>query len=157
MDRSIRMNDVITVEGRQGTVIRLDARCITLSSTDGLAFIVPNETFLTQTIINHTRMGTGVCHSMTLEVAYASDLDAVQRLMEDAAREQSRILVDPAPKALVGKMTGHGVEVNLYYWIPDPGKGDAGLKSALMQFISQGLRQQGIMVPLKDGAQPVVP
>lgn len=157
MDRSIRMNDVITVEGRQGTVIRLDARCVTLSSTDGLAFIVPNETFLTQTIINHTRMGVGVCHGLTVEVVYDSDLVAVQRLMEAVAREQTRILSSPAPEALVGKMTGHGLEVTLNYWIADPGKGDSGLRSALIQAIRQGLREQGIRVPLKDGAQAVLP
>ncbi|WP_297498831.1 mechanosensitive ion channel domain-containing protein [Ferrovum sp.] len=157
MDRSVRMGDVITVEGRQGTVIRLDARCITLSGTDGTAFIVPNETFLTQTIINHSRMGKGVCHGLTIEVFYETDLVAVQALMEEAARRQDRILADPAPGAVVGKMTGHGFEVTLYYWIPDPGKSDSGLRSALMQEIRQGLRTAGIKVPLRDGAQAILP
>ncbi|VAY89171.1 Miniconductance mechanosensitive channel MscM [mine drainage metagenome] len=157
MDRSVRMGDVITVEGRQGTVIRLDARCITLSGTDGTAFIVPNETFLTQTIINHSRMGVGVCHGLTIEVFYEADLVMVQTLMEGVARRQGRILTDPAPGAVVGKMTGHGFEVTLYYCIPDPGKSDSGLRSALMQEICQGLRTAGIKVPLRDGAQAVLP
>ncbi|NDU87728.1 MAG: mechanosensitive ion channel [Ferrovum sp.] len=157
MDRSVRMGDVITVEGRQGTVIRLDARCITLSATDGTAFIVPNETFLTQTIVNHTRMGTGVCHGLTVEVFFGSDLARVQALMVEVAQRLPRILADPPASAIVGKMTGHGVEVTLYYWIPDPGKSDMGLRSSLIQGIRQGLLEAGIKVPLTDGVQAVLP
>ncbi len=157
LDRSIRMGDVITVESRIGTVIRLDTRCVTLSSTDGTAFIVPNETFLTQTIINHTRMGTGVCHSLTVEVAYETDLTVVQALLVEVAQNQERILKDPPPEAVVGKVTGHGVELVLFYWIADPGKGDSGLKSKLTQGFLLGLRARGIRIPLKDGAQAVLP
>lgn len=157
MDRSIRMSDVIAVEGRQGTVIGLNARCVTLSATDGTAFIVPNETFLTQTIINYSRMGAGVCHSLTVELVHQTNVEVVCSIMERAAQRQSRILTDPAPQALVGKLTGHGIEMTLYYWIADPGKGDSGLKSLLMQDIIEGLRASTLCVPLTDSVQPIVP
>ncbi|MDE2260189.1 MAG: mechanosensitive ion channel [Betaproteobacteria bacterium] len=154
MDRSIRMGDVISVDGRQGTVIRLEARCIALSATDGTVFIVPNETFMTQTIVNHTVRGGGVCRTLNLEVVFGSDLAQVRAVMESAARQQSRVLSEPAPSVAALRFTGHGVELSLQFWIADPGASDLGLRSDILLAIHQGLRQAQIAVPLCDGVQP---
>ncbi len=153
MDRSIRMGDVITVDGRQGTVIRLEARCIALSATDGTVFIVPNETFMTQTITNHTLGGGGVCRTLTLEVAFGSDLERVRAILEDAARQQARVLVEPAPSVALLRHTGYGVELSLQFWIDDPGVSDLGLRSDMLQAIQRGLREAQIALPLRDGVK----
>ncbi|NDU92172.1 MAG: mechanosensitive ion channel, partial [Ferrovum sp.] len=153
MDRSIRMGDVITVDGRQGTVIRLDARCIALSALDGNVFIVPNETFMTQTIINHTLGGGGVCRTLILEVAFGSNLEQVGAILEDAARQQPRVLEEPAPSVLLLRHTGYGVELSLQFWIADPGVSDLGLRSNIMHAIQKGLHEAGIAVPLRDGVK----
>ena len=153
MDRSIRMGDVITVDGRQGTVIRLEARCIALSATDGTVFIVPNETFMTQTIINHTLGGGGVCRMLPLEVAFGSDLGQVRAIMEDAARQQPRVLSDPPPSTALVRHTGYGVELSLQFWIADPGVSDLGLRSDILRAIHQGLHDAQIAVPLRDGVR----
>ncbi len=153
MDRSIRMGDVITVEGRQGTVIRLEARCIALSATDGTVFIVPNETFMTQTIINHTLGGGGVCRALTLEVAFGSDLERVRAILEDAARQQPRVLSEPAPSVALLRHTGYGMELSLQFWIADPGVSDLGLRSDMLHAIQKGLRGAQIALPLRDGVK----
>ncbi len=154
MDRSIRMGDVITVDGRQGTVVRLEARCIALSATDGTVFIVPNETFMTQTIVNHTVRGTGVCRTLNIEVVFGSNLAQASAVMENAARQQHRVLTEPAPSVTVLRFTGYGVELSLQFWIADPGVSDVGLRSDILLAIHQGFREAQIAVPLRDGVQP---
>ena len=153
MDRSIRMGDVITVDGRQGTVIRLEARCIAMSATDGTTFIVPNETFMTQTIINHSLGENGVCRTLTLEVAFGSNLEQAGAILEAAARRQPRVLSEPAPSVALLRHTGYGVELSLQFWIADPGVSDLGLRSDMLHAIQQGLREAGIAVPLRDGVK----
>jgi len=153
MDRSIRMGDVITVDGRQGTVIRLEARCIALSATDGTVFIVPNETFMTQTIINHTLAGGGVCRTLILEVAFGSNLEQVGAILENAARQQPRVLSEPPPSVALLRHTGYGLELSLQFWIADPGVSDLGLRSNILHAVQQGLREAQIAVPLRDGVK----
>lgn len=152
MDRSIRLGDVITVDGKQGTVMRLDARCIALSATDGTVFLVPNETFLTQTIINHSLSTQGVCRNLTLEVSYGSDLEQVIAVLLRAAQTQTRIQTEPAASVTIMRWTGHGVELALQYWIVDPGVSEVGMRSQLLRHIQQGFKEAGITVPLRDGA-----
>ncbi len=156
MDRSIRLGDVITVDGKQGTVMRLDARCIALSATDGTVFLVPNETFLTQTIVNHSLSSQGVCRNLMLEVSYGSDLDQVSAILLQAAQNQNRIQSDPAASVTIMRWTGHGVELALQYWIVDPGVSEVGLRSQLLRHIQQGFKEAGITVPLRDGASASV-
>lgn len=157
LDRSVRLGDVITIEGRQGTVIQLEARCTTLNATDGSTFIVPNETFMIHAVINHTRSGLGVLRSITFEVAHGSDLGVVQTIGEAAMRAQTRVLTHPAPAVNVTCLNGHGVELSLQFWIADPGVSDSALRSAILQELQAGLRSAQIKVPLTDGSQAVSP
>jgi small-conductance mechanosensitive channel len=157
LDRSVRLGDVITIEGRQGTVIQLEARCTTLSATDGTTFIVPNETFMIHSVINHTRSGLGVLRSIAFEVAHGSDLSVVQAIGEAAIRAQGRVLNYPAPVVNVTRLSGHGVEMSLQFWIADPGVSDNALRSAILQELQAGLRAAQIKIPLTDGSQAVLP
>ena len=157
MDRSIRLGDVVTVEGRQGTVLRLEARCIALSMLDGTVLLVPNETFLTQSIINHTLLGTGVWRNMPVEVAYGSDLERARAVMLAATQGQAQIMTDPAPSVVASHFTGHGVELTLQYAVSNPGASESTLRSDMLLAMHRGFREAGIPVPVRDGANPVAP
>lgn len=157
MDRSIRLGDVVTVEGRQGTVRRLDARCIALELTDGTVLLVPNETFLTQAIVNHTLLGKGVWRSLSVEVAYGSDLPRASEVILAAVQGQPRIMTDPAPSVTVTRFTGHGVELALQFCVADPGPSDTSLRSDMLLVILRGFRESGIAVPAQDWATPTAP
>ena len=157
MDRSIRLGDVVTVDGRQGTVRRMEARCILLELLDGTVLLVPNESFLTQPIVNHTLLGKGVWRSMVVEVAYGSDLARANEVMLAAARAQSRVMADPAPSVAATRFTGHGVELALQFCVADPGPSDTGMRSEMLLAIHRGFREAGITVPSRDGATPTAP
>ncbi len=54
LDRSIRMGDMITVDGRHGIVTSVTSRYVVVRSLDGVEAIVPNETLVTTTVLNHS-------------------------------------------------------------------------------------------------------
>ena len=54
IDRSIRLGDMITVDARHGVVTRVTSRYVVVRSLDGVEAIVPNETLVTTTVLNHS-------------------------------------------------------------------------------------------------------
>ena len=54
LDRSVRIGDLITVDNKYGQVSQINTRYTLLKALDGTETIVPNETLITQTVINHS-------------------------------------------------------------------------------------------------------
>ena len=54
LDRSIRLGDMITVDNRHGRVSKVTSRYVVVRSLDGVEAIVPNETLVTTTVLNHS-------------------------------------------------------------------------------------------------------
>ena len=62
LDRSIRLGDVITVDNRFGVVAKLTSRYVIVRSLDGVEAVVPNETLVTTTVLNHSYTNREVRH-----------------------------------------------------------------------------------------------
>lgn len=156
MEHSVRPGDVITVEGRQGTVVTLAARYTSLKGSDGSLFIIPNESLVGNVVINHTRINGNIGKSLVLEVAHGTNLDLALELIEKALKANPDVLADPAPSALVSKLTGHGAEITVSWWttlVP----ADGTVRSQLLKEIQRAFREQGIQVPLTDRTAAVAP
>ncbi len=54
LDRSIRLGDMITVDNRFGVVAKVTSRYVVVRGLDGIEAIVPNETLVTTTVLNHS-------------------------------------------------------------------------------------------------------
>src|SRR5712691_3056676 len=92
LDRSIRVGDMVTVDNRFGVVSKVTARYVVVRSLDGVEAIVPNETLVTTTVLNHSYTSKEIKIGVTLQVAYGTDLDAAMRLMTEVALAQQRVL-----------------------------------------------------------------
>ncbi len=148
LDRSIRPGDMITVDGRYGVVSRVTARYVVVQSLDGVEAIVPNETLATTTVLNHTYSGREVRVGVSVQVSYDCDVDFALRLMEDAAREEPRIAVEPSPPAaFLVNFADNGINLELGVWLRDPENGQLNLKSALNRRILSAFRANGITIP----------
>ena len=95
LDRSIRLGDLITVDGRHGVVSRVTSRYVVVTSLDGVEAIVPNETLITTTVLNHSYTTPEIRISIAFQVAYDSDIELALRLMEEAARAEPRVMGAP--------------------------------------------------------------
>jgi small-conductance mechanosensitive channel len=156
MEHSVRPGDVITVEGRQGTVVSLAARYTSLKAGDGSLFIIPNESLVGNVVINHTRINGNIGKTLVLEVAHGTDLGLALQLIEGILRANPEVLHNPEPSALVSKLTGHGAEIAVSWWttlVP----ADGVVRSALLTEIHRVFRERGIRVPQTDHATAVAP
>jgi len=147
LDRSVSIGDVVTIGENSGTLTRMTARYVVVRGMGGLEAIIPNETIITSTVINHSFTDRKVRVALPIQVAYATDLDAARNIMVDVAKATPRVLKDPEPGALITGFADSGVNLELGVWIDDPDQGLAALRSDLYAGIWQAFRRDGIEIP----------
>ena len=148
LDRSIRLGDVITVDNRFGIVAKLTSRYVIVRSLDGIEAVVPNETLVTTTVLNHSYTNREVRVAVPVQVAYDSDVELALKLMEAAGNAEPRTLkIAPnAPVAQITRFTDIGIELELGVWINDPENGQGGVRNAINQRIWAAFRANGIKI-----------
>jgi small-conductance mechanosensitive channel len=148
LDRSIRLGDVITVDNRFGVVAKLTSRYVIVRSLDGVEAVVPNETLVTTTVLNHSYTNREVRVAVPVQVAYDSDVELALKLMEAAGNAEPRALKSApnAPTAQISRFTDIGIDLELGVWINDPENGAGGVRSAINQRIWTAFRANGIKI-----------
>jgi small conductance mechanosensitive channel len=113
--RPYRVGDTVEVNGKIGTVKRLDLFMTALSDPDNLDIYMPNGKVFGDTIINysspaHRRM------ELHFSIDYGDDLDRARALLLDSATDDPRILKTPAPWCQVTALADSAVTVTLRAW-----------------------------------------
>jgi small-conductance mechanosensitive channel len=148
LDRSIRIGDLVTIDNRTGIVSKATSRYIVVRSGDGVEAIVPNETAVTTTVLNHSYTTTQVRIAVQVQVSYDSDIDKALALLVEIAEREPRILRGAqAPKAFITSLADSGVALELGMWINDPHVGHLDLRSTISRAILKEFAAHGIDIP----------
>ena len=99
-EKPVRIGDTVTIGGVTGTVSRIQIRATTITDWDRKEVIIPNKTFITDQLINWSLTDAITRIIISVGVAYGSDTDLVQRLLLQAAKDNSNVLDEPDPAAL---------------------------------------------------------
>ena len=147
LDRSLRIGDVVTVDGRRGEVRGIENRYTVIKGGDGVESIIPNEKLITESVNHHTYSDPKISMVMSVWISYESDVDkACDRLVE-LARRHKRVIEDPPAAARVKQLGENGIELELTVWIADPAAGEGDLKSMLFKEILKAFKADGIEIP----------
>jgi small-conductance mechanosensitive channel len=146
-ERSLRIGDTVRVDGFEGQVVDIKTRYTLIRAGNGRESIVPNEKLITERIENLSLGDPKVLLSTDVAVAYDSDVDAVQRLLIEAALATARVLHDPPPAARLSKFGADGLEFSLFFWIADPANGQGNVRSDVNLAVLQRLRAARIEIP----------
>ncbi len=147
LDHSLHMGDVLTVDGHYGVVHQLRSRYLVLRKLDGTEVVIPNDTLITSTVINHSFSDRNARVQIPVQISYDSSLELAMKVLQNVALAHPRILKHPAPEVLVQGLGESGIELQLSIWVDDPEEGYGGLKSALYLKILADFREQGIAIP----------
>jgi small-conductance mechanosensitive channel len=147
LDRSVNIGDLVTIEKHTGQLTKMTARYVVLRDTDGTEVIIPNETVITSTVINHSYSDKTVRVPIALQISYRSDLDVAMRVLVDAALAHPRVLKVPAPKVLIRAFADNGIELELGVWVNDPEEGRANLRSDIYCTVWREFQAKGIEIP----------
>jgi small-conductance mechanosensitive channel len=147
MDRSVSLGDVVTIGEHTGTLTQMTARYVVVRGLGGLEALIPNETIITSTVVNHSFSDRNIRVALPIQVAYATDLDAARKIMVDVASKHPRVLKDPEPGVLITAFADSGINLELGVWVDDPDQGLAGLRSDLYAEIWRTFRKEGVEIP----------
>lgn len=147
LDRSLRIGDLVTVDNRYGEILNITNRYTLVKGMDGTEAIVPNETIITSTVINHSFSDRHIRMNIQLSVSYASNLERAMAIMKNTAFANPRVLPLPAPEVYLKEFGDNGLLLELVLWIGDPEEGQLSLRSALNLAIWREFQLAGIAIP----------
>lgn len=147
LERSIRIGDMVTVDGRYGEIKQISTRYTLLRSLDGTEALIPNETLITSTVLNHSFSNREVRISLPVQVSYNSSLETAMRIMTETARHHPRALEHPEPEVYLREFADNGINLEVSLWIDDPEEGQLSLRSAINLEIWKKFREEGIEIP----------
>ena len=150
LDRSVRIGDLVTVDNKYGQVSQINTRYTLLRALDGTETIVPNETLITQTVVNHSLSKPNVRIALPIQVSYDTDLEQAEALMLEAANSHIRVVhdePDSPPRVFLKEFADNGILLELAVWIRDPSEGQNNLRSDINWAIWRRFKAAGIEIP----------
>ena len=147
LDQSIKPVDIIELESTFGWVNHMGARYTEIVTRDNKSFLVPNEDFITQQVINWSHGNTLVRVETKFGVHYDSDPYLVKKLAEDAATHPDRVVDNPAPVCHLVEFGDSSLNFVLRFWIKDAEKGITNMRGAVMLALWDAFKENKIAIP----------
>jgi len=146
-ERSLRIGDMVKVDNFEGRITDIRTRYTVIRSLGGRESIVPNEILITQRVENSSLADPRVLITSTVQVAYGTDVRALQPKLEAAIRRVPRVLEEPAPAVQLAGFGSDGMDLNMHFWIGDPENGQGSVKSEVNLAVLDVLNAEGIDIP----------
>ncbi len=150
LDRSVRLGDLVTVDSRHGLVAAIRSRYTVIKGFDGTDAIIPNDTLITNVVINHAFADRSVAVKSNVTISYDSDLDTAIQILATAAKAHARVVANPEPLVLVTRLGENGIELELTVWISDENQGQSVLRSDLLLEIWREFQKAGVRIPAQQ-------
>lgn len=151
LERSVKIGDLVEVGGFKGRVTQINTRFTVVRNNDGIENIVPNETFVTSSVLNHSFTEEASVQYVSISVAYGADVKrALAIMLEEGMRERPRIVKGRRGWAYLDSFGDSGINLKLGFWVKDPVNGVAGLKTEIATTILERFNAEGIEVPFNQ-------
>lgn len=143
-------------ENITGTIEDITLRHTVIKTGDNNRVIVPNSVINKAIIENRDIIDKTACRTLTLSIAYDSDLELAKQIMMDEALK-NELLIDhrtkkdikdevPQLKVLVSNLTNSAIELKMAVWTKN--NGDAiSLLAELRENIKKRFDSEGIEIP----------
>lgn len=118
-ERPVRVGDTVTIGSLSGRVTRIRMRATTIIDWDRKELIVPNKEFITGQLVNWTLSSPVLRLTLPVGVAYGSDTAAVEKVLRDAAAENTNVLRNPEPQVVFQSFGESSLDFELRVFIDD--------------------------------------
>src|SRR5664280_1887704 len=146
-DKSIKPGDVITVGEQFGWVTTMGARYTSVNTRDGREYLVPNEDFITQKVINWSYSNNEIQVEFKFGVSYDSDPHRVREIALAATNGVPRVLDNPPAVCHLIAFGDSSLDFCLRFWINDPSNGLTNVRGTVMLKLWDAFKREGIEIP----------
>jgi len=146
-DKSIKPGDVISVGDSFGWVGSMGARYTSIVTREGREFLIPNEDFVTQRVINWSYSNDEVRLDVAFGVSYASDPHKICQIAMEATKTVARVLISPAPVCHLKAFGDSSLDFTLRFWIRDPVDGVTNVRGQVLLALWDAFKRERIEIP----------
>ena len=146
VDQSVHVGDIIELEGKVGRVLDIRLRTTRAVTIDNKVLIIPNHLYLTNILFNWTENGTQTRESVTVGVAYGSDVELVRKILFNAAKNHKTVLKSPIPRVLFTDFADSSLNFKLIFTLNDSFE-TRFVQSDLRFEIDKKFRENGVSIP----------
>lgn len=146
-EQTVKVGDYIELGELKGTIEKITIRSTIVRTEDDVFVIVPNQKFMDNDTINWSYGGRNCRIHVPLTVAHETDLLELTEALFASARNEPRVLSDPAPDVWFDGFGENGLNFQLLIWIDDPDNNEV-IRSSLNFRIAHELKTRNIKIPL---------
>ena len=146
-ERSLRIGDMVKVDGFEGRISDIRTRYTVIRALNGRESIVPNEMLITQRIENSSLADPKVSLSTAVQVAYGTDVRALKARLEAVVADVPRVLSDPAPNCQLAEFAADGINLNIAFWVGDLENGQGNVRSDVNLAVLDLFNAEGVEIP----------
>lgn len=152
MDKSITPGDVIELPGTGGDtafgwVAHMGARYTEIVTRDNKSFLIPNEDFITQQVVNWSHGSTLIRLEVEFGVHYNSDPHQIRDMAIEAAKVPERVVDDPEPVCWLYEFGDSSLNFKLRFWIKDAEKGVTNVRGMVMMALWDIFKENNVQIP----------
>lgn len=149
MDKSIEPGDVIELESSQtfGWVNHMGARFTEIITRDNKSYLIPNEEFITQNVVNWSHGNRLNRLEVKFGVHYDSDPHQVIAIAKQAALRPDRVVKSPEPVCWMTEFGDSSLNFSLRFWIKDAESGVTNIKGAVLLALWDAFKENGVKIP----------
>ncbi|GAA3782495.1 hypothetical protein GCM10022271_13500 [Corallibacter vietnamensis] len=146
IDQSLRVGDIIEIEDKIGRVEEIKLRTTRAVTIDNKVLVIPNHLYLTNSLYNWTQNGTTTRESVSVGVAYGSDVQLVKQLLLQAVNDHPNVLDDPEPTVLFTDFADSSLNFKVVFTLNDSFKSNFP-KSDIRFEIDKLFRANNVSIP----------
>ena len=147
LDRSVKPGDVISLGTTFGWITALGARYVQVNTRDGVEYLIPNETFITERLANMSHTNRSIRLEVRFGVSYGSDPHLVRRLAVDVVSKLPRVMTFPDPVCHIVGFGDSSIDFVLRFWIQDPEMGVTNIRGEAFLGLWDAFKENGIEIP----------
>ncbi|MBU1138660.1 MAG: mechanosensitive ion channel family protein [Proteobacteria bacterium] len=147
LDRPFRAGDYIVLDsGERGEVKAVGMRSTRLQTRDDVLITIPNSVITNLKIVNQSKPQQDFRIRIKIGVAYTSDLEKVEKVLEDVARNNAMVMKTPAPRVRLRTFGDFSINFELLVWASRPQE-RGRLTHELSKAIFYRFKEEGIEIP----------
>ncbi len=147
LDHSIKIGDYVELAGFKGIVTEINTRYTVVRDAYGVENIVPNETFVTNSVKNYYHSDTNSVVMIRISVAYGTDLNRAIAILKEEANKPDRVMKDRQGWAGITALGDSAIDLEAGIWVSDIGRGTSGLRTGILINVLKRYEEEGIEVP----------
>jgi len=146
VDASVKVNDVIELNGLIGSVTEINFRTTTVMTRDEKYIIIPNSQLTSSQLINWSHSKITSRFEVSVGVDYSSDVEKVIQLLEEAVKIHPKVLRTPKPFVRFTEFADSSLNFTILFWSNDLFRIE-NVKSEIRIEIFKLFKKNGIQIP----------